>query len=220
MRVLPLLLVFASVAASAQMPPPGRQQIFISPMGQPFRAPEGTPYPVAAWFAQADADHDGKLTLREFEDDALAFFKTLDANHDKVIDGHEIDVYENEIAPEVHAGGFGAPGAVARGDGPAATDALPGGGYGGHGGTGLDVARPGRRGTTLPRGGGRYGLIDIPEPVVSADVELNRRITIREWLAAADRRFAVLDPDAAGYLVLAKLPQTPVQDRGLFRAVR
>ncbi len=211
MRTLTLFVLLASVPALAQLPPSGRQQVFLSPMGQPFRSPEGAPYPVATWFAQADSNHDGKLSRREFEDDALAFFKMLDANHDGVIDGGEIATYENEIAPEVHAGGFGAPGAVARGDGPTPTDPLPGGGTGGHGGSSAGVAHRARSNNNLPIGGGRYGLINIPEPVVSADVELNRRITVKEWLAAADRRYAVLDPGDSDALVLDKLPQTPVQ---------
>ena len=29
--------------------------VFISPAGEPFRAPAGAPYPVAAWFVRANA---------------------------------------------------------------------------------------------------------------------------------------------------------------------
>ena len=65
----------------------------------------------------------------------------------------------------------------------------------------------------LPRGAGRYGLINSPQPVVSVDTDLNRRITPQEMGAAADRRFTLLDPDSRGYLTLATLPKTPVQQR-------
>ena len=36
-----------------------RGALFVSPSGEPFRSRPGEPYPVAVWFAQADADHDG-----------------------------------------------------------------------------------------------------------------------------------------------------------------
>ena len=47
-------------------PPQDRSEIFISPFGEPFVSQPGEPYPAAAWFAGADADHDGRLTAEEF----------------------------------------------------------------------------------------------------------------------------------------------------------
>ena len=81
--------------------PPGREGrgldpgpgagLFISPSGKPFRAKPGEPYPVAAWFAAADRDGDGRVTLAEFEADADAFFRELDRNHDgRINDGSEL----------------------------------------------------------------------------------------------------------------------------------
>lgn len=74
---------------------PGRERgrsvnVFISPMGEPFRAGPEDPYPVAVWFARANASGDGRLTETEFVADAERFFKQLDTNHDGVIDGFEI----------------------------------------------------------------------------------------------------------------------------------
>ncbi len=94
-------------------PPPGepgpqrpRLQLFISPAGEPFRAPADAPYPVAAWFAGADANHDGALSRDEFVADAARFFAVLDADHDEVIDGFEVSTYEKKIAPEILLGGM------------------------------------------------------------------------------------------------------------------
>ena len=43
-------------------------------------------------------------------------------------------------------------------------------------------------------------LLSEPEPVSGADVNLNSHITLAEWLAAADRRFDLLDTKHQGYL--------------------
>ena len=75
--------------------PPHR--LFISPSGEPFRQADGA----AAWFAQADVDHDGAITLAEFRADAQRVFRIFDQNSDGVIDGFETEHYENEIAPEI-----------------------------------------------------------------------------------------------------------------------
>ena len=75
--------------------------VFISLSGEPFRAPAGAPYPVAAWFGRADSDHDGRLTRAEARADALAFFDRLDKNHDGVLDGLEVQDYEQTVAPEI-----------------------------------------------------------------------------------------------------------------------
>ncbi|RZJ79692.1 MAG: hypothetical protein EON88_32750, partial [Brevundimonas sp.] len=73
MRFIPLatlgvasLTLFAAACASAPGgpggsggPPPMGPQIFVSPFGEPFKSQPGEPYPVAAWFAGADANGDG-----------------------------------------------------------------------------------------------------------------------------------------------------------------
>src|SRR6201996_1286328 len=47
--------------------------LFISPLGQPFRAPAGEPYPSALWFQTVNTTHDGKLTRAQFRAEAAAF---------------------------------------------------------------------------------------------------------------------------------------------------
>jgi hypothetical protein len=73
--------------------------------------------------------------------------------------------------------------------------------------------RPGRAeaGDRRPEGAGLFGLLNEPEPVAAADVNFDARITLNEFLAAADRRFAALDKKHLGYLTLDALPKTPVQ---------
>lgn len=198
-----------------------RLNIFISPMGEPFRGEPDEAYPVARWFAQADVDHDGHLTEAEFTKDADRFFDKLDANHDGVIDGFEVSDYERIIAPEIqprieslHAGegmdmSLGKSGRGGGRRGP------PEGGEGG-GGRGREALA----GDLARQGAGLYSMLTDPEPVASASTELNGRISRAEWRAAAHRRFVRLDVTGRGWLSLADLPKTPVQQVLERRAAR
>ncbi|MFV4201433.1 hypothetical protein ACNJPY_21055, partial [Mycobacterium tuberculosis] len=57
-----------------------------------------------------------------------------------------------------------------------------------------------------------FGLLNEPEPVAAADADFDGRVSLSEFLAAADRRFAALDAKHLGYLTLADLPKTPAQE--------
>lgn len=227
-----VLLAAAAQAASqplpASAPPPSpppsgpagegwrhhapRQQVFVAPSGEPFRAAPDAPYPVADWFAQANATHDGKLTQAQFTADFVRFAATLDLNHDGTIDGAELQNYETNIVPEVHApdfgGGHGGPGGMGGGAGPGGGDGGAGHGhYGGNWGGG-GAARP-----DIPKGAARFGLLALPEPVAAMDTDRNGRISREEVLAAAAYRFAQLDTAHHGYLTLGELPKTWLQTR-------
>ena len=188
--------------------------LFISPAGQPFRAGPDDPYPSAAWFAAADADHDGRLTRSEFREDAARFFRRIDLNGDSVIDGAEVTAYEHDMVPEILGGGGAS--AAPRSDG----------GWGGQGGQGghRHGGRGGRMGgggnssgggSQTPRaalqGAAPYTLNRQAEPVSAADADFDSKVTLAEFLAAADRHFDQLDGARAGFLTLAALPKTPVQ---------
>lgn len=212
--MLSVILVALLQAAPAAPAPPKLGTLFIAPSGEPFRGVAGEAYPVATWFARADADKDGKLTRGEFRRDAMTFFPALDVDRDGIVDAKEIARYEEVVVPEVR---------VAFGD-PVRYRIPSAGGYpegdpssqrvGGFESTGAAAPKRLKQLPDLPRGAGRYALINAPQPVVSADTDLNRRITEAEMGAAADRRFTLLDPDARGFLTLAGLPQTPMQKRG------
>ncbi|HEY4030939.1 MAG TPA: EF-hand domain-containing protein [Caulobacteraceae bacterium] len=193
------LLVIAGTAIAAPREAAGRATLFLSPAGEPFHADPGKPYPVGAWFAQADANHDGKLTKDEFRADFARFFKIVDQNHDGVIDGLELQRYEQQIAPEVLPrlaqvqGGF--PGE--RGGGPTGEKRL--------------AEPPRKRGGPDYDGAPAYSLLNVSEPVASADGDFDGKITLEEFQRTADRRFDQLDKDRNGYLTLDTLPQTPEQ---------
>jgi hypothetical protein len=176
-----IAIVAAALAAAAPAfaqpagPAPGHRP-FLSPAGEPFRGEDG----LAAWFAGADANKDGALTLVEFRDDAMRFFKVLDANGDGQVDGPENSAYETKIAPEITRMDMGGP----------------------------PEKRPMVRKTDKrePRvGAARFSLINEAQPVRGADADLNQRVSSEEWAKAARRRFEILDTDEDGKLTLEAL---------------
>jgi len=196
--------------------PGPRPSLFVSPAGEPFRSGPGEPYPVAAWFKAADTDGDGKLTRDEFVADSARFFQTLDRNHDGVIDGFELKAYETQVFPELteernpqlrpqgsNSSTFGneaGPNRGRRRDPDAGQGGLARGGP--NGGIGL---------LTQANGAAPYGLLGEREPVAGADLDINGRITLNNFKTRAAQRFAILDVDGKGYLLLPDLPKTQSQ---------
>lgn len=206
MNGLSLVAVAAIAAAGSQVSSaaPVLPQVFLAPSGEPFRSPRGTAYPVVNWFARADRNGDGKLTVSEFSSDFGRFFDTLDTDHDGSLSDPEIRRYEAVVAPEVRSGVYSGPAPKPK--------------------TGNDGKSEGNESTeenathhvryAPPAGGASYGLLAIPEPVTGMDMNLNGVITREEALMSAQRRFRLLDLAHKGSLTLADLPRTQVQGHG------
>jgi len=200
--------------------------LFISPSGEPFRGPDG----LKRWFDGADADHDGAISPAEFRADAMRFFKLLDTDGNGLLDGIEIQTYENKVAPEITGLGLpdeaagprpdsgqpsgegrrgggggrgGRGGGMGRGGGSGGGGGERGGGGGGFGGFG------GQRGGERRDGAARYSLLNEPEPVLGADLDIDFKVSKAEWLKTADKRFGLLDTKAEGKLTLDNLPPLP-----------
>jgi len=198
-----ILLALSSAAAqprpatAAHPPPPSHRggRLFLSPMGEPFRPAARDDNTLADWFNQADANHDGRLTLEEMQKDAERFFAKLDEGHDGEIDPDDITRYENVIAPEIQSGAsFGL---MAQMD--------EAGAAGGEGGRHRGGGRFLRGASDQHQGAGQFGLLDLPEPVVSADTNFNRGVSLPEFKQAAAQRFIALDIDHRGYLTISGL---------------
>ena len=201
-------------------PEHGRGQLFVSPMGEPFRASR----PGAGqelWFTGADSDADGRITEAEFQRDAARFFAVLDRGRDGEIDPDDIAYYENVLVPEIRVGGGGGgtpPGGGRGRRGNGGPDGGPGGGppgggsggFGGSGGPGMRFGGGDKAAGATVRarqGAARYGFFDLPEPVAAADRNLNRGIDPNEFAKAAATRFAALDKNHDGALTRGELPR-------------
>lgn len=184
---------------------------FVSPMGEPFRPPSSGEAPIARWFVQADRNRDGKLTVDEMQADADRFFVRLDTNQDGQIDPDERKTYEQEIAPEVQVNSDwrrtrseAALAAQRRqadeaGDGPQKP---------------RHDAHDGYRINGL-QGAARYGILNIPQPVASADADFNRAVSRAEFQQAAAYRFKLLDGNEQGWLTLPELEERlPIRPKG------
>jgi hypothetical protein len=78
---LPVLAMAAEPDALSHERGGERWQVFISPAGEPFRAPPDQPYPVANWFQLADRNHNGRVDRQEFVLDFERYFAVLDRSH-------------------------------------------------------------------------------------------------------------------------------------------
>jgi len=209
--LLPAIILSLLASAAPEQPGPSSPIFvtghawapFISPMGEPFRARSTADDTLAKWFAQADRNHDGILTVEEMQADADRFFATLDSDHDGEIGPEELVHYEWEIAPEIQVNSRtrrqpGEQNADSRQKGrwrPGDSDedrALE------------DRGRRDRKGGGL-QGAARYGLLNMPEPVAAADADFNRGISRDEFRQAAIARFQLLDTGHQGRLGLAQL---------------
>jgi Ca2+-binding EF-hand superfamily protein len=212
------LLMAGTVHAQDRMPPKGEHRgqmghagqggpdgdmdgnnlnVFFSPSGQPFRGKPEDPYPEAAWVAQADTNHDGKISYDEFIADATQFFNLLDVNHDGFISSPENTNYENKVAPEILRidPRIDQPPRYHVDDSDIVTDNDP----------------RLRNYVKTIQGASQYGLLDEPQPVRAADKNFDFRISKEEWLNATMARFKTLDRNDDGFLTANELPWTPAQ---------
>lgn len=202
-----LLAACASSPPGEEAPVRGRVNVFISPMGEPFRGGAEDAYPLDRWFARADANHDGALEWDEFKADADAFFRQIDTNHDGVLDGAEVSAYEQNVAPEILP-------RVAR---LTAKDIPPLPSDDPEVNHQRELQRQAAAGQeTRPRAGllagaAVFGVTPEPEPVAASDVDFDGKVTLAEWDQSARRRFDLLDKSRDGRIDRAELPKTPAE---------
>ena len=203
-RIFFLCAVMAApVLAKSEKPVPVcsgpiKPSLFLSPMGEPFRPRGDIDDPARRWFDQADANHDDRLTIGEIMLDADRFFATIDKDHSGELLPGEVYAYEQDVAPEIRLYQRRAerdPGDKGKPDDE-------------------DRPRPKKRKGGAPDGvigAGRFAFLNIPNPVASADDDINRAVSQKEFRAAAAERFRDLDTTQSKALSFAQLPKTPAQ---------
>ncbi len=196
---------------------PAPAALFVSPFGEVFTAAPGGTWPVGDWFRGADANLDGAVAYEEFAADGRRWFDHLDADRDGRLGQAELWAYEASLRELGGGMGAGGAGKGARGPGTRLQGPAQGASLGlapPQTGGGSNIRR--QRGPRGPRGYGivaEAGFFNLPQPVKSADVNIDQRVTAEEWAAATQRWFLALDTDRDGRLTLATLPRTPLQRR-------
>ena len=205
--ILALVLALQAASSDVQAPPtpeiivkgapgcgPPFAKTYIAPMGEPVRT-NGFTDPMKVWFDRADADHDGRLTLAELQADSDRFFTVLDKDKSGEIDPEEMSNYENVVAPEIKL--------YQRGQ-----DTRPRTGKQKHA---AKAAARQRADYQAPYGAGLWASLNIPQPIVSADFDLNRGVSRAELRQAAANRWPLLDTANRGYLTYDTLAKSPAQ---------
>ena len=62
-------------------------------------------------------------------------------------------------------------------------------------------------------GAARYSLLNEPEPISAADTDVDGKVTLAEWMAQTDRRFAKLDHQKTGRLTMESLLKVQPKDQ-------
>lgn len=216
-----ILGLWAGVATAAAPTGPKTERLFLSPMGEPFRAAADQPYPSRTWFDKADADHDGKITREEFIADALHFYERLDEERWGYIDDDVIRGYETLLVPELgrmkleaedDPEGLAVGGGHRAGSAEAALDSLPRSSTSmpTHGGEPTGQINLARRKDVRLQGAAWYGWLPYAEPLSSIRTYYGQRITRQLFEKTAGDRFDLL-AGKAGVLKYEDLPQTPAQ---------
>jgi hypothetical protein len=203
MRRLALVVIASACCLTAQ-PGPARSifsksNLYLSLMGEPFRPNDAGVAPFDQWFKLADADGDGTISRTEFRADALAFFTSLDTTGDKVIDGDEMAEYEQLAPGKTRAAGSGTDNiSSAR---PQAKSSAPIE----KGQVAIVSSGNVPSATRIHPGGGEIDFSEVPQPVAMADLNLDRRVTLDEFLKTASKRFTNYDVDQNGKLTRQEL---------------
>jgi hypothetical protein len=188
-------LAFCLAAAPAE----AKGSVYLSLMGEPFRTGESGEDPFDQWFKLADQDGDGAISRLEFRGDAGAFFATLDTSGDKVIDGDEMADYEQMAPGRTRAAGGGAAEISSGRPKPKSSAAVE------KGQVAVVTTGDAPSATRIHPGGGTINFSEVPQPVAMADLNLDRRVSLDEFMKTASKRFTNYDVDQDGRLTRKEL---------------
>ncbi len=198
MRRVALILV-ASAVCLAAAPALAKGSVYLSLMGEPFWTNEAGEHPFDQWLKLADQDGDAAISRLEFRSDAEAFFASLDTNSDKVIDADEMAQYEQSAPGRTRAAGGGVQEASSSRPKPKSSAPVE------QGQVAIVTSGNVPSATRIHAGDGRIDFSSVPQPVAMADLNLDRRVTLDEFVKTAGRRFTNYDVDQDGRLTRKEL---------------
>ena len=194
----PTLIAVATIFCLASAPA-WASKVYMSLMGEPFWINDAGEAPFDQWWKLADEDGDGAISRREFRTDAEAFFASLDTTGDKIIDADEMAAYEQSAPGRTRAAGGGAQQPSSSRPRPKSSAPI------GEGQVALVTSGNVPSATRIHPGGGPIDFSSVPQPVAMADRNLDRRVTLDEFIETAGRRFANYDVDQDGRLTRKEL---------------
>ena len=175
-------------------------RMIYSPNGEPLNGGQlGRPAcqeAMSRWFERVDANHDGSISHEEFMADAQAQFRRMDIDHNGYLVPEELERFRQPYRQQ----------APVESASVSAQD------------NGNSQSQEGRhrRGGSHGRGGNDGNRQEAPpedtsDPVMSADTNLDNKVTPEEFMARAERVFHASDSNGDGTLnrdeVLARCPQ-------------
>ena len=175
-----LFLLAATQAAPAQTAPPAATPT--ARLGRGFLSPMGEPF----------------FGRRVGEDGLVVWFAGADADHDGSLTADEMaaDAERFFKVLDVDQDGEIGPDEIERYETQIAPQVRVR--------AAMENTRTGGNGTAETNAG-RYGLLQIPEPVITADTNFNRGVSLDEFRQAAISRFQLLDTSRTGRLSLSQL---------------
>jgi len=194
----------------------GSTELFISPMGEPFRARPASGDLPSTWFNAADLDASQALTVLEMQADATRFFSLIDSDGSGVVERDELARYENHLAPEIRVpwpveqeapANDSRPGDQSDASNGRPSAKWPDGQMERKPGFSRARARDPHGNRWVPQGAALFGILGLPQPVAAADADMDRLVTHAEFMEAAAQRFAILDANGDGLLTRSELPR-------------
>lgn len=181
--------------------------MMFSPNGEPLGRAVCA-HALTSWFMRTDSDRNGFISLDEFMSDSTRQFAMMDRNNDGFVTADELAEQRNPFLVldplgEVRRSGGGGPS-----DGGGRGGPPPGGGAGPQGGGGPGGAGGGPGGSGPGGGDAQRSQRTGADPVMSADDNLDFKVSVVEFDRRARQEFARLDKDGDHQLGRAEVTQS------------
>jgi len=205
-RHVVLFIALALLAACSEPEGPPRPTFSLN--GEPLvppQWPQKCEDAIDMWFDRLDAGHTGGVTLAELTADAERQYKLMDLRHDGKVTAEELSKYRLKIMGG-HYLSVSTPGQrVGLGRG-SDDDARPGDRLD----EPADDDRPHKRHGDDDRPVDAYAALvsDQPDPVMSADNDLDGSVTWDEFRALVAQDFAEFDKDHTGVITKSEVERT------------